>query len=73
MDRRARLTITDIVVVLLALAAMAAIYPAYDGLLADHGHLLNDGQMLIFQTIMPVMLIIVLSVLYLESVSGMAR
>ena len=73
MGDRARLTVTDVLVLLLALAAIAAIYPAYVEVLDTHASVMSTEVELVFRAVLPVMLIIILSVIYLESVSGAAR
>lgn len=67
---RARLTITDLVYVVLGMAALAALYPPYRMVLSAASGSLDHGTMLLFQTVLPVALVVLLSVLYIEARGG---
>jgi hypothetical protein len=68
---RARLTITDVVYLLMALAALAALYPVFDALLAANVAGLSDGEELIYSTVLPLAVMVLLSIIYLEARSGL--
>jgi hypothetical protein len=70
---RARLTITDVVYVLMAVAGLAALYPVYSSLLNGTASRMDPGTAVVFQSMLAVMLVVLLSVIYVEARSGRAR
>lgn len=69
---RGRLTITDLVYVVIAMAGLGALYPAYRMVLSAASGSLDPGTMMLFQTVLPVALIVLLSVVYIEARGGEA-
>ena len=67
---RARITITDVVYILLALAALAAFYPVYAELFGRLAPDLASGPEAVLGTVLPAAAIVLLSVIYLEARSG---
>lgn len=68
---RARLTLTDVIYLLLALAALAALYPVFSTLLTAVTPNLSEGEQLIYSTVLPVSVMIILSVMYIEAQAGL--
>ena len=67
---RARLTITDVVYILVALAAMAALWPAFNHVLGLVTNDLAPGEQLLFSTLLPVAVLVLLAIIYVEARSG---
>jgi len=68
---RGRITMTDAVYILLALAALAALWPVLDAVLVDiASSRLEPGEELIFTTMLPLAVMVLLAVIYVEARSG---
>lgn len=70
MTGRGRLTITSLVYVVLAMASLVALYPAYRMVLSEAAPGLDAGTVLVFQTVLPVAVLVLLAVIYVEARSG---
>lgn len=70
---RARLTITDVVYLLMALAGLAALFPVYQSLLDSLAPELGRGPELLFATVLPVAALMLLAVVYVEARKGRPR
>lgn len=70
MRDRARLTITDVVYLALALAALAALVPPFLDLLGSAPAALSDGTALLMGTVVPVAAVVLLSLIVAEARSG---
>lgn len=67
---RARITITDLVYVLLGLAAISGLYPAYMEALGVATPYLSEGEQLMFATLLPFGIIIILATMYMKAATG---
>jgi len=66
----ARLTITDIIYILVALAAIAAMWPTFTFVLSLVSDRLSQGEELLFTTMLPVAVLVLLAIIYIEARSG---
>ncbi|WP_136602224.1 hypothetical protein [Salinigranum halophilum] len=71
MTDRARITITDVVYLLLAVFALAAFYPALQSVMAPLAPRLPVGQQLVLTTILPLAVLVILGVTYSEAMEGL--
>ncbi len=72
MDGRARLTIPDVVFTLLALAFLRALYPVFwDGFEANLSEM-RPGTELLFQLMLPLLVLVLLSVVWVKAIGGRA-
>lgn len=67
---RARITITDVVYILIALAALSGLWPAYSTVLDKAAADLPRGEELLLSTLLPVALLIILAVIYVDARGG---
>lgn len=70
---RGRLTLTDVVTILFGLAGLAALYPVYSMFLADLAPRIPEGVELIFGSVLPFLIVVLLGVIYAESRGGIGR
>lgn len=69
---RARLVVTDIIYILLALAALAALWPVLNDLLITiTAPRLAPREELIFTSMLPLSIMVLLAVIYIEARSGL--
>jgi hypothetical protein len=70
MRDRARITVTSVVYTLLALAAIAALWPVVDTMLRVRAKGLAPETELLFNTMLPVAALVLLAVIYVEARAG---
>jgi hypothetical protein len=68
---RGRLTITNVVYMLLALVALAALWPVFAEQLSAASPLLLDEEELVFSTMLPLAVLVMLGVIYIEARTGL--
>lgn len=66
---RGRLTLTDVVYLLFALAALAGLYPVYDDLLGSATGM-SAGAGTAFATLLPAAALVMLAIVFVEARSG---
>lgn len=71
MTDRARITITDVIYVLMALLGLAALMPVFNEVLETAAPRLSEGEELIFATLLPVAVLVLLAIIYVEAQRGM--
>lgn len=69
---RGRLTLTDVVFYLLAVVALRALWPVLDEQLQAPGGM-DQGTLLLFQTMLPLAIIILIAVVWVKSASTGSR
>ena len=67
---RGRITIASVIYVLLALVALGALWPVLDTVLETSAPYLSDDEELVFSTLLPIALVVLLSVIYVEARTG---
>ena len=72
MDNRARLTITDIIWVVIAVFAVSGLYPAYNTLFQDTASSMDPTTTVAFQLILPVALVVLLAIIFAEATGGLS-
>jgi hypothetical protein len=72
MSDRARLTISDVIYLGLGIFALAAFWPAVNELIGQHAGAMTSGQQLILTSMLPLAVLVLLSIIYLEARSGLA-
>lgn len=70
MNDRARLTITDVLFVLIAVMALTAFYPVFADLLNQNASSMGRGASLIMQTVLPVSIIVLIGYIYIRAGVG---
>ena len=70
---RARLTIVDVLYIAFALASLAALYPVYSEVYASTAPMLDTGPELLFGTLFPIAIVVLLSLIYVEARGGLRR
>jgi len=70
MTDRGRLTLTDILFLLIAIVAIRAFYPIFDDLLIQNAPMMDRGTQLLLQTLLPVAILVLLGYIYLRSGVG---
>lgn len=72
-DRRGRLTLTDIVVVVAALFFFGAFAPVFYDALDAQATTMSTATGLLWQMVVPLLVLVLLSVVVVKSVSGVGR
>lgn len=67
---RARLTISDVLLVVMAFFALAALYPVFLEQLVLHIDKLDRGTELLFLSILPISIIVIISVIFISATTG---
>lgn len=70
MRDRARVTVTNVVYTLLALAALAALWPVLEEMIRAAAPILPEGQELVFASLLPIAITVILGVIYVEAITG---
>lgn len=70
MKDRGRLTLTDILFLLIAIVAIRAFYPVFNDLLIQNAPMMDRGTQLLLQTLLPVAILVLLGYIYLRSGVG---
>lgn len=70
---RGRLTIVDVLYIALALAGLAALFPVYMDVYSSTSPMLATGPDLLFGTLFPIAIIVLLSLIYVEARGGLRR
>lgn len=70
---RARLTIVDVLYIAFALAGLVALYPAYMDIYESTAPMLDQGPSLLFGTLFPIAVVVLLSLIYIEARGGLRR
>lgn len=65
-----RLTLTDILFLLIAIVAIRAFYPVFNNLLTMNAPMMDRGTQLLLQTLLPVAILVLLGYIYLRSGVG---
>jgi hypothetical protein len=73
MDARARLTIPDVVFVLVSVAVLYALLPVVNGLLESAAGDFGTGVLLLFQLVAPVAALVLLAGIYRTSIRGVGQ
>ena len=70
MDARGRLTVPDILWILMSLAFVAVLWPiVWDGL-QQHASNIGTGTLLLFRLVLPIALLVLLAMIYRKAVGG---
>lgn len=67
---RARITLTDLIYFLIAVVALAAFQPVVNEQLNQNAGSMNEGTILIIQTVLPVAILILMAVIYVKAGIG---
>lgn len=67
---RARITIPDILMLLMAFAFLGALYPVFWGFYSDNLSYLSPGAKYLFQLMLPLLLLVIYTVVYRNAVGG---
>lgn len=67
MNDLARITITDIVFLLIAILALRAFYPVYNEFLSKNAGMMDRGTEMLLLTVLPVGILVLLGYIYLRS------
>lgn len=67
---RGRITLVYILFVTVALVLLAALYPVYADLLNQNANELSPGQALLFQLILPALVLVMMSITWRKAVGG---
>lgn len=67
---RARITLVFILFVTVALVLLAALYPVYADLLNQNASELTPGQALLFQLVLPALVLVMMSITWRKAVGG---
>lgn len=68
---RGRLTVTTVVYMLLGVVAMAALWPVYAEVLGDVSPMLMPQEQMLFATMLPLAVLVMLGVIYIEARTGL--
>ena len=69
-DRRGRLTVPDVIFLLASVAFLGALYPVFWSGFRANINLLSPGTAYLFQLILPLAIIVLLSVVYVKAAGG---
>lgn len=69
-DERARITIPDVLFILMAFAALAALWPIIGDLLSTNSQTLGTGETLLFRMMLPLTLLVVFTIIYTKAIRG---
>ena len=72
-DTRGRITIVEIVTGVFALGFVAALWPVVQDALESNMNLLSTGEAYLFQILLPLMLLVMLSVVFVTANAGGGR
>lgn len=72
-DTRGRITIVEIVTGVFALGFVAALWPVVQDALESNMNLLSTGEAYLFQLLLPLMLLVMLSVVFVTANAGGGR
>lgn len=72
-EDRARLTITDIVLIMVAFAGLAALYPVFYKFLNENASYLTTGQELLFLSLLPFGLVVLIALIFQTALIGDTR
>jgi len=67
MDSRARLTLPDVMFVTMSFAFLAALYPVFAESYRSNVGLLDPGSRLLYQALLPLALLVLLTVIYVKA------
>jgi hypothetical protein len=67
MDERGRLTLPDVMFVTMSFAFLAALYPVFAESYRATDSLLDPGSRLLYQAILPLALLVLLTVIYVKA------
>lgn len=67
---RGRITVPDVLIYLVTVAFVAGLYPAYTDLLEANIDVVPEGPAIIFRTLLPLMLLVLLGSIYLKAGAG---
>lgn len=67
---RGRLTLVDVIYVVVAIAVLSVLYPVYSSVLASNVSELTGAEAFLLQLVLPVALLVVLAVIYREATRG---
>lgn len=70
MAERARITLPDLVYILFALAFLGALYPVFFEALDMQAPNMMTGSVYIYQLILPLALLVMLTVIYVKATAG---
>lgn len=69
---RARITIPDLVYILMSFAALAALYPVYSDFYDSHVGSMGPGAAWLWQLFLPMAILVIFSVIWLKATQGVA-
>ncbi|WP_435125370.1 hypothetical protein [Halobaculum sp. D14] len=69
-DRRGRLTLPDVVFTLFSVACLGALTPVFYTLLKQNAGEFSAGEQLLFQAMVPALLVVMLAMIYITAVGG---
>lgn len=72
-DTRARLTLTDVVMIVAALFVLAALGPPVYTALNTNAAIMSQGEAYLWQAIFPLMVVVLLGVIFLKAVVGVGQ
>lgn len=67
---RARITIPDVLFLLMSIAGFAALWPVLSDLMAQNSGTLGGGETLLFRMILPLALLVIFSTIYVKAIRG---
>lgn len=70
-DDRGRITIPDVLFLLMTLFTIAAIWPVFNDLFEKNVGQMTTGTSLLYQMILPMTLLVIFTVLYVKAIKGL--
>lgn len=70
MDRRARITLPDVLFLLMSLAFLAALYPVFRTFFERNAGEFSSGAAFIWQLTLPLAILVFLTLMYRKAVAG---
>lgn len=70
MDDRARLTVPDVLWILMSLAFVSALWPVVTNGLESNAGEIGTGPLFLFQLVLPISLLVLLAMIYRKAVGG---
>lgn len=70
MDARARITLPDVLFLLMSLAFLGALYPVFMDGFRENVSIMSTGTAYLLQMVLPLAVLVLLSVIYVKAIAG---
>lgn len=70
MDTRARLTIPDVMFLLFSVAILGALFPVFQDLMNKHAASMSTGEAYLLQLVLPLIIVVLFSVVFVTAIAG---